>query len=68
MSLDWTDNSESDLDHYNVYRDGTQVASPTASNYTDSGLTNGTSYSYQVTAVDHTGNESAKSSGVSTSP
>jgi chitodextrinase len=67
-SLDWADNSESDLDHYNVYRNGTQVASPTASNYTDSGLTNGTSYSYQVTAVDHTGNESAKSSGVSATP
>jgi fibronectin type 3 domain-containing protein len=68
VSLDWADGSESDLDHYNVYRDGTQVASPTASNYTDSGLTNGTSYSYQVTAVDHAGNESAKSSGVSTTP
>jgi chitodextrinase len=68
VELDWADNSESDLDHYNVYRDGTQVASPSASNFTDPALTNGTSYSYQVTAVDHSGNESAKSSSVSAIP
>jgi len=68
VALDWADNSESDLNHYNVYRSGVKVASPTSSAYTDTGLTNGTAYSYQVTAVDNAGDESAKSSSVSATP
>lgn len=68
VALDWKDNSESDLDHYNVYRGGTKVASVTPSAYTNTGLTNGTAYSYYVTAVDHAGNVSAPSSTVTATP
>jgi chitodextrinase len=70
VDLSWSANGESDLDHYNVYRNNnnSKIASPTGSSYTDSGLTNGTTYSYAVTAVDKAGNESAKSGSVSATP
>lgn len=48
---------------YNVYRDGSKVGSPTATSYTDSGLAQGSTYSYAVTAVGN-GAESAKSAAV----
>jgi hypothetical protein len=69
VSLDWADNADADLAGYRVYRrnaDGTWPASPTAtttsSTYVDSGLTNGTAYTYRVTAYDTSSNESAPSS------
>jgi len=68
VALDWTDNSEADLAGYRVYRDGSKIASPTTSSYDDTGLTNGTGYSYQLTAVDESGNESAKSEPVTATP
>nr|WSX73335.1 PHB depolymerase family esterase [Streptomyces sp. NBC_00899]WSX80599.1 PHB depolymerase family esterase [Streptomyces sp. NBC_00899] len=40
---------------YRVYRGGTQAGSPTATSYTDTGLTAGTAYSYTVAAVDSSG-------------
>ncbi|HOR63467.1 MAG TPA: hypothetical protein PKW18_02515, partial [Candidatus Sumerlaeota bacterium] len=76
--LDWADNNDLDLGGYNVYRatvsggpyskvNGTAI---TASNFTNSGLTNNTVYFYVVTAVDNTPNhnESAYSSEVKTTP
>lgn len=45
---------------YNVYRDGSKVGSPTATSYTDSGLQQGSTYNYTVTAVGN-GSESPKS-------
>ena len=63
VSLTWNANTEPDLSGYNVYRDGvllTPVPVPAAA-YTDSPLIDGT-YSYTVSAVDATGNESARSS------
>jgi chitodextrinase len=68
VALNWSANGESDLDHYNVYRNSSKIASPTGSSYTDTGLTNGTTYGYAVTAVDKAGNESAKSGSVSVTP
>lgn len=54
---------------YNIYRDGRQIAHSDASaSYTDSGLTNGTQYSYQVSAVNSAGVESALSSSVTVTP
>ena len=43
---------------YNIYRDGVVVASESSTNHTSSGLTPGTSYDFQVSAVDAAGNES----------
>ena len=59
---------------YKVYRDGTQVAAVTGASrfwslpvfsFTDTGTSPGTTYSYQVTAVDAPGNASAKSAAAS---
>ncbi len=68
--LSWTPNTESDLAGYNVYRDGTKVNDSllTGATRTDQGLTNGTEYSYRVTAVDVFGNESALSAAVTVTP
>ncbi|MHA1770893.1 MAG: S8 family serine peptidase, partial [Candidatus Thorarchaeota archaeon] len=38
IKLTWNANSESDLDHYNVYRDGVKIAETTSTTYTDTGL------------------------------
>jgi pectin methylesterase-like acyl-CoA thioesterase len=67
VTLDWADNTETDLAGYLVYR-GTDPAGPfsklteaplTASTYTDATATAGTRTYYRVTAVDKTGNASA---------
>lgn len=50
---------------YVVYRDGTKVANTTTTAYTDSGLSAGTTYQYQVAAFDAAGNTSALSAAVS---
>ncbi len=76
VSLDWNNNTEPDLNGYNVYRslvsggpyskvNGTLVAT---SNYTDAGLTAGITYYYVVTAVDLGGYESGYSNQASATP
>jgi len=50
---------------YKVYRDGVLVGSPTLTNYSDTGLTALTAYSYAVAACDASGNCSARSTAVS---
>jgi subtilisin family serine protease len=63
LDVSWTANTESDLDHYNVYRSTVTgspyslVASPTTNSYSDTGLTALTTYYYIVSAVDNAGNE-----------
>ena len=73
--LTWSANSESDLASYKVY--GGTSASPTTLlstisagtvTYTNTSLTNGTTYYYRISAVDNNGNESSKSSDVSKVP
>jgi hypothetical protein len=73
--LTWTANSESDLASYKVY--GGTSASPTTllstvntgtETYTHTGLTNGTTYYYRISAVDNSGNESSKTSDVNATP
>lgn len=81
LSLDWDDNGETDLAGYNAYRttDTPEAANRTwtkvngslltMSAHIDSGLANGQTYYYVVTAVDASSNESgpsAESSGVPT--
>ncbi len=46
---------------YHVYRDGSQVATTTDPNYSDTGLAPNTNHSYTVTAFDAVPNESAQS-------
>ena len=58
VALDWNDNTEPDLAGYNVYRGTTQggpygqinASLVTVSSYTDTGVTNGTTYYYVATA------------------
>jgi chitodextrinase len=69
--LHWTANTESDLQGYNVYQGTTKLnGSPiTGTSYTvASGLTNTTTYSFTVSAVNTTGKESAKSAAVTATP
>ena len=49
---------------YRVYRDGTQVAAASGLTFQNTGLAAGTTYSYQVSAVDAAGNESVRSAAV----
>src|SRR5438046_2814009 len=50
---------------YIVKRNGSQVAMPTATSYSDSGLSDATTYSFTVAARDAAGNVSARSAVVS---
>ena len=74
VDLDWADNAACDLAEYRVYR-GTvsggpysQVASTLGSSHADSGLTNGVTYFYVVTAADAGGREGAQAAEVSAMP
>lgn len=76
VSLNWNDNGEPDLAGYNVYR-STNLGGPytkingslaLTSDYSDTAVTNGTTYYYVVTAEDSAVNESGNSSEVSATP
>ena len=71
LNLNWTANTDSDLNHYNIYRGttngftvtlgvtpptATTTNPPTANSYQDTGLTPSTTYYYKVSAVDNAGN------------
>ncbi len=71
VALSWTAGSENDIASYRVVRDGVEVATVNApaTSYTDPGLTNGTTYRYQLRAVDTHGNASpASTPAVSATP
>jgi len=68
INLSWsasTDNSGV-VSGYKVYRNGvsTPIGTPTGTTFNDTGLSPSTSYTYRVSALDPTGNESAQSSSV----
>jgi hypothetical protein len=74
--VNWSDNTEPDLHHYDVFR-ATVPGGPyakansipvTVSAYTDTALVNGTIYYYVVRAFDSAGNGSANSAQVSVMP
>ena len=79
LNLTWLPNPESDIDHYNIYRDVTTGFIPTNATlvnesagtaYSDMGLDSGATYYYVVAAVDATGNigpASAEMSGTTES-
>jgi fibronectin type 3 domain-containing protein len=70
VGLNWNDNSESDLDGYNIYRSTTSGSGYSKlnsslldnSHYTDDDVVNDITYYYVVTAVDVNENESGYSS------
>jgi chitodextrinase len=69
VSLSWdasTDNVS--VAGYYIYRSGAQVGQTAGTSYTDTGLTDGTSYSYYVEAYDEAGNVSVASNTVSATP
>jgi PKD repeat protein len=76
VSLDWANNAEPDLAGYSVYRATSAggpytrlTATPLApSAYTDTAVTNGTTYYYVATASDGSGNESLFSTEDSATP
>jgi len=62
INLSWTASTDNiGVTGYRVYRGGTQVASPSTTSYSDTGLSPSTTYSYTVAAVDAAGNVSAQS-------
>ena len=50
---------------YRIYRNGVQVGTSSATNFTNTGLIANTSYTFSVAAVDAAGNVSAQSSAIS---
>jgi hypothetical protein len=73
--LSWTASSSRGVVGYDVYREnanGTWPTSPLANtastSYTDTGLTNGTTYTYRVTSVGSGGTQSAPSNTASATP
>ena len=75
INLGWTANTETDLNHYNVYTTtagfvvtpGTTVpiATPATNSYSNTGLSPSTTYYYKVATVDNAGNIGAVSAEVS---
>jgi PKD repeat protein len=69
LNLAWnkaTDNVA--VDYYKIYRDGAFLTTTTSTTYQDTGLTNGQSYSYEISAIDPSDNEGEKSDPVSGIP
>ncbi len=62
LNLKWdpaTDNVA--VSHYRIYRNTTFLLNHSTTTYQDTGLINNVTYTYQVSAVDHAGNEGNKS-------
>src|SRR3954463_16036601 len=60
INLSWTPSTDNvGVTGYIVKRNGIQVATPTATSYSDTGLSSATTYTYTVAARDAAGNTSA---------
>jgi hypothetical protein len=75
LTINWSANTETDLAGYNLYRSTDDVtftkintSTLTGTSYVDTGLTNGTTYYYQLSALDTSNNESTKTASVSGVP
>jgi chitodextrinase len=58
IALTWSPSTddESGIAYYRVFRDGTEIATPTDTGYQDTGLAAATTYEYRVSAVNGDGN------------
>jgi fibronectin type 3 domain-containing protein len=63
VDLSWgpASDAQTGVDYYKIYRDGVQIDTATDTTYSDTGLSPGTTYSYEVSAVNGAGLEGAKS-------
>jgi hypothetical protein len=63
IDLTWEPASdpESGIDHYNIYRDDFKVGESDPASYTDTGLLEGITYTYEISAVNGMGLESPRS-------
>ncbi|MHA1271354.1 MAG: hypothetical protein ACTSPY_16290 [Candidatus Helarchaeota archaeon] len=70
LILNWSENPENDVDHYNIYRStipgfvpsiSNLIATTENNNYNDTGLIEYIMYYYRVSAVDEVGNEGSAS-------
>ena len=66
INLSWTASTDNvGVSGYQVFRNGTQVGSPSGTSYSDTGLSPSTAYSYYVRATDAAGNLSGNSNTAS---
>jgi chitodextrinase len=66
VALAWSASTDNvGVTGYRIYRNGSQVGTATATTFTDTGRTLGTTYSYTVAAFDAAGNTSPASSPIS---
>ncbi|MCA9398380.1 MAG: hypothetical protein KC618_01440, partial [Candidatus Omnitrophica bacterium] len=62
IDLDWDNSTDNvGVTGYRIFRDGTELTTTAQSDYSDTGLSASTTYSYQVEAYDAANNTSAKS-------
>jgi fibronectin type 3 domain-containing protein len=63
INLSWTVSTDNvGVTGYKIYRGGNQIGTSATNNYSDSGLTASTAYSYTVSSYDGAGNNSSQSS------
>lgn len=66
INLSWSASTDNvGVSGYKVFRNGTQVGTPTGTAYQDTGLSASTTYAYTIQAYDAAGNTSSQSSGAS---
>jgi len=61
LSWDASSDPESGVSYYNIYRDGALINTSSTLSFSDTGLNSGTTYTYQVSAVNGAGLESRTS-------
>jgi hypothetical protein len=65
VSLNWNASTDGvGVTGYRLFRNNSQIATPTGTSYTDTGLSASTTYTYTVAAIDAAGNASTQSTGV----
>jgi|GEM_PF-1283101 len=66
INLEWdaSEDPETGVDYYMIYRDGALVNQSERTSFSDTGLNPDTIYTYEVSSVNHAGTESQKSASV----
>ncbi len=67
INLSWnaSTDTESSVSNYNIYRNGSKIGQSTSTSFADTGLNEDTTYTYEVSALNGAGLESARSNPVS---